>query len=78
MINIVFIALIAIASFLLFLEMKVNKKQQKLIEQETADLKQLKNSNLKNKNYGLLYYRNNKQTNSSLSPNYPGKSSSAA
>lgn len=78
MINIVFLALIAIASFLLFLELKANKKHQKLIKQETAALELLKNSNLEPKNYGLLYYRNNKLTNSPHLSNYPGKSSSAA
>ena len=78
MINLIFIALIAIASLLLLLEMRANKKHQKFIKKETAALKQLRNYNLEPKNYGLLFYRNNVLKNSRLSTNLQGNSSSAA
>lgn len=78
MINIIFIALIGAATFLLFLAMKANKKHQKFIELETAALKQLRINNLQPKNYGLLFYRNNMLTKPKIASDFKGNSSSAA
>lgn len=78
MINLIFIALIALAVFLLYLAIKANKKHQNFIELETAALKQLQINNLEPKNYGLLFYRNNVLRNSKNTTGLSGNSSSAA